>query len=163
MVPARIKNWIFARQRAEQELDWKRVEDFAGMDLRRPVVMVNGCFDLLHAGHMKIIFAARRKAGRGTVIVAMDSDERVKRAKGAGRPVLRWVERAAALGYMPVDYLVEIESEGDFRRLVEVVRPDWRVQGAEYLGHPSRVEVPKVFVRAQGMRTTEIIRRCKAA
>lgn len=156
-LPSRISTYYVARERDEFELPWVRVADLATLDLPRPVVVVNGAFDLLHAGHMKVIFAARKRAG--TLIVAMDSDERAAR-KGPDRPILRYPERARALEFMPVDYLVEIESDRDLGRLLATVHADLRVQGFDHRDHPSKFpQYPKCFVRNGAMRTSKIVER----
>ena len=158
-LPSRISNYYLAREREDGELPWVRPADFAALALPRPVVVVNGAFDLLHAGHMKVIFAARKRAG--TVIVALDSDDRCAR-KGAGRPVLRFPERARALEFMPVDYIVEIETDRDMARLFKAVQPDLRVQGFEYRNHPTKFPgIPKCFVRVGAMSTTKIVERIR--
>jgi cytidyltransferase-like protein len=159
--PARISNYRLAKENHDGELPWVRVEDFAKLHLKRPVVLVNGCFDLLHAGHWKTIFHAR-KHGK-TVVIAMDSDRLVGEKK-PGRPIMTWVERATALGYTPADYLVEIDNDKEFLRLVELLKPDLRVKGAEYREEASRIpEVPCLFIHESGMRTSEVIRRIKNA
>lgn len=136
-----------------------RVRDFATLDLPRPIVLVNGAFDVLHSGHMKILFAARQRAK--SVVVALDSDARVAR-KGVGHPVQSFIERATTLNYMPVDYVVEIEKDRDMKQLITVLQPDLRVQGWDYRGKESKYpEVAKCFVRAGSMRTSRIIERCK--
>lgn len=164
-LPRRLKayNYLFRDgHREEDELEWKRVSDFKGLVLPRPVVLVNGSFDLLHSGHMKMIFAARDKAA--TLICAMDSDLRVRDQKGVGRPILTWIERAVALNYMPLDYLVEIETNKDFKQLIRFLKPDLRVQGGEYQSHTSAFpEIPKMFVRSWGLHTSTIIQRCANA
>jgi D-beta-D-heptose 7-phosphate kinase/D-beta-D-heptose 1-phosphate adenosyltransferase len=158
-LPARIQNYYIARERPDEELPWVRPADLAKLELPRPVVVVNGAFDLLHAGHMKVIFAARKRAG--TVIVALDSDARCAR-KGADRPVLRFPERARALEFMPVDYIVEIDSDRDMARLFAAVRPDLRVQGFEYRGKPTKFPgIPKCFVRVGAMSTSKIVERIR--
>lgn len=142
------------------EIPWIRVEEFAGLELFRPVVLVNGAFDILHSGHMKMLFAARQKGP--TLVVAMDSDRKVRESKGKGRPVLSWIERSVALEYMPVDYLVEIDSEEDMQRLMETLKPEIRVQGGDYRGKSTRFPgVKKFFVYDGGMRTSKIIERIK--
>lgn len=147
------------RSTDETELPWVRPADLAKLDLPRPVVLVNGVFDLLHSGHLKLLFAARSKAA--TVVCGLESDNRARKAKGEGRPILNWIERATALAYTPIDYLVEIDNEGDMKRLVAAISPDLRVQSEEYKGKPSRFPtIPKLLVRlGKGMSTTEIIRR----
>ena len=138
-----------------------RIEDFAKLKLKKPVVLLNGCFDLLHSGHMKTIFHARKHAK--TLVCALDSDAKVAASK-PGRPILSWIERATSLGYMPIDYLVEINGNEEFCRLVELVQPDLRVLGAEYREAPSRIpDIPALFVHDSGIRTSEIIRRIKDA
>jgi cytidyltransferase-like protein len=133
------------------------------MTFSGPVVLVNGAFDLLHSGHMKVLFAARHKAGdMGTVVCAMDSDKKIAGRKGKGRPILSWVERAAALAYMPIDHLVEIETDEEMKRLVELVRPDLRVLGDEYLGKVSRFpKIPVMYVVVRGMSTGKIVERVR--
>ena len=155
MTPDRIK---FAKANYRQELPWVRIEDFKHLVLPRPIALVNGAFDLLHSGHMKILFCARNHAK--SVVCAMDSDEKL-RANKLGRPILSWIERATALGFMPIDYLTEINNDEEFRLLVKLLKPDLRVQGAEYKDTISRVRTPKLLVHNSGMRTSEIVRRIK--
>ena len=128
----------------------------------RRIVLVNGCFDLLHTSHMRLLFSARERAGGdGIVLVALDSDEKVQRNKGVGRPVLSWSERAAALSYMPINAICEIDTEEDMDTLVKNLKPTMRVQGADYLGKPSRYpHIPKMIVR-NGISTSDIIARIK--
>lgn len=148
----------FLRERGELEVPWIRVKQIIVMeDLPRPIVVVNGAFDVLHSGHMRILYQARRRAG--TLIVAMDSDERCSR-KGPGRPIQTWVERATTMNFMPVDWLVEIVSDSEFRQLLYGLKVDARVQGCDYKGQPTRYpDIPKWFVRGTGMRTSKIIER----
>lgn len=159
-----LRNWYWAINRDPADLDWVRADSFSGDSLPRPVVLVNGVFDILHAGHFKILSFARERAGtRGTVVCAMDSDRRVRESKGADRPILNWIERATALGYTPIDSLVEIDSDEEMLRLVRGLRPDLRVQGGDYVDAATRFPwLRKMFVQTGGMRTSEIIRRCRA-
>jgi len=111
---------------------------------------------------MRIIFEARRKAE--TLVCALDGDEKILGEKGEGRPIFSFVERATALQYMPIDYLVEVGSADEFRRLIKLLQPDLRVQGYDYANKPGRFpHIPRVFVRDQGIRTSEIIKRCQEA
>lgn len=162
MIPDRLTNFTYISER--DELPWLRPEDFRDLDLPRPVVLINGAFDLLHSGHWKIISRARRKAG--TLVCALDSDARVFR-KDPRRPIQTYIERATMLGYTPVDYLVEIDSDRDFRTLVYALKPDLRVQGPEYRKVDSKYPwIPKAYVSGIGrtgtrigMSTTKIISR----
>jgi D-beta-D-heptose 7-phosphate kinase/D-beta-D-heptose 1-phosphate adenosyltransferase len=154
------RNWHWAVNRDPSELEWMRAERFRGMQLKAPVVLINGAFDLLHSGHMKVISYAREHAG--TLVCAMDSDRRIREAKGPSRPILNWVERATTLGYMPIDYLVEIDSDEEMRDLINSLRPDLRVQGGDYVEHASKYPwLRKMFVTTGGIRTSEIVRRIK--
>jgi cytidyltransferase-like protein len=164
-IAQRYSNYFLARDRhhPSDDLPWIRIADIGrAIHLPHPVVMVNGAFDILHVGHMRNIWTARRLAkDGGTVIAAVDSDARVAR-KGPGRPVLSFIERATALGYMPIDYIVEIEKDADMARLIARAQPDLRVQGMEYRNVPSKFpQIRKCFVRGARIHTSEIIRRCQ--
>lgn len=166
MIPDRIKNCYYIAER--DETPWVRPKEFREKELPRPVVLVNGGFDLLHSGHMKMLFRARRHAGEGTLIVALDSDERMRR-KGKDRPILTYVERATALGFMPVDYICEIESDQDMLDLIRSAKVDLRCQGPEYRKVPSKYPwVKKVYIsgvgktgKRLGMSTTRIVERIR--
>lgn len=155
----RFKNYYFHRERNQDEVEWLRPTQLASLTLRSPVVLINGAFDILHAPHMRMIFAARHKAG--TLICALDSDEKVAKAKGPERPILSFIERATCLNYMPIDLLVEVRNEADMKQIVEIVKPDLRVQGADYRDQPSKFRVPKMLVREGMMHTTQLIDRIK--
>ncbi len=133
--PKRLSKYSFGRDIPSEEVPWVRTAELAKLDLPRPIAIVNGAFDLLHSGHMKIIYQARRRAS--SVIVAIDADARVAR-KGNGRPVQTVVERIGSLNFMPVDFVVEIHSDSEMRRLMETIRPDLRVQGMQYKGAPTK-------------------------
>jgi cytidyltransferase-like protein len=161
MTPPRLRNAFLARNRVpnDQELPWMRVPGLAKLELPHPVVLINGCYDLLHAGHAKLIFAARDKAA--TLVCGLDGDKRVGEKKGIGRPIQSWIERATMLGFFPLDYLVEIESDNEMRRLVEAIKPDLRVLGIEYKDTPTKFPaVPRMFVTS-AVHTSEIIKRCQ--
>lgn len=156
---ARFAAYYFHRERQVDEVEWLRPGAFRDMTLRGPVVLINGAFDILHAPHMRMIFAARHKAG--TLICALDSDEKVAKAKGPERPILSFIERATCLNYMPIDMICEIRNEADMKLLMDIVKPDLRVQGADYRDRPSRYRVEKMLVREGAMHTTELVDRIK--
>ncbi len=157
----RQRNYYLHRDSTPEEVAWVRPADFVGRDLKRPVVLIGGAFDLLHRSHMRLIFAAREKAEGGTLICALDSDRKIKAEKGVGRPVLDWIERATTLNFMPLDYLVEIDGQDDIDALVKAARPDLRVLGMEYKARPSRYRVKTMLVRAGSIHTSELVRRIK--
>jgi len=94
------------------------------------IVMTNGCFDLLHAGHVAYLRQARRMGDR--LIVAVNDDASVSRLKGKGRPLNTLERRMAVLsGLESVDWLVPF-SEDTPERLINEVRPDLLVKGGDY-------------------------------
>ena len=133
--------------------------------LPRPVVAVNGCFDLLHAGHLQLlsqVAVAAARAIRYTTVALLDSDRLVRSTKGRDRPILTFAERAAALGTFPyIDYIIEIDGDKEFKEVWRALRPDIRVRGEEYKGKKSRVTCPETIwvPKLSGLSTTEICRR----
>ncbi|MEE1673570.1 bifunctional D-glycero-beta-D-manno-heptose-7-phosphate kinase/D-glycero-beta-D-manno-heptose 1-phosphate adenylyltransferase HldE [Agarivorans aestuarii] len=94
------------------------------------VVMTNGCFDILHAGHVSYLNHARTLGDR--LIVAVNSDDSVKRLKGEGRPVNSVDRRMAVLaGLGAVDWVVDF-SEDTPQRLIANLLPDLLVKGGDY-------------------------------
>lgn len=140
-----------------------RPAELGQVRLPRPIVLVNGCFDLLQTGHLMVLAHARSAAGpRGTLVLALDSDALVGARKGPSRPILTWAERATQLGWTTlIDYISEIRNDEEFVGLVEALEPDLRVRGGEYRGKPSRIKViPTIWVpNLSGLSTTELIRR----
>ena len=113
----------------------------------RTVAFANGCFDLLHVGHVRYLEAAANEADR--LVVAINDDESVRRLKGAGRPILAAPDRAelvAALRW--VDYVV-IFSEPTVGPLLEAIRPDVHCKGTDYT---SETVPERDIVKAYGGR-----------
>jgi rfaE bifunctional protein nucleotidyltransferase chain/domain len=94
------------------------------------VGFANGCFDLLHVGHIRYLQAAAKEADR--LIVAINDDESVHALKGPGRPVLPAADRAELVASIRgVDYVV-IFNEPTVARLLERLRPDVHCKGTDY-------------------------------
>ena len=94
------------------------------------IVMTNGCFDLLHAGHVECLEQARALGDR--LVVAVNDDASVRRLKGAGRPLQDLDKRLKVLaGLEAVDWLV-VFPEDTPERLVRLVNPDLLVKGGDY-------------------------------
>lgn len=94
------------------------------------IVLTNGCFDLLHAGHI-MLFAAAKRLG-DVLVVAIDDDESVRRLKGNGRPVIRAEERVRILSALDaVDYVITFAT-GELEEVIRAVRPDVLAKGANY-------------------------------
>ncbi|MFT5652808.1 MAG: D-beta-D-heptose 7-phosphate kinase/D-beta-D-heptose 1-phosphate adenosyltransferase, partial [Psychromonas sp.] len=94
------------------------------------VVMTNGCFDILHAGHVSYLNTAREQGNR--LIVAVNSDQSVRNLKGQGRPVNPVDRRMAVLaGLGAVDWVIEF-TEQTPQRLIAEILPDLLVKGGDY-------------------------------
>lgn len=153
----RHRNWFQHREARWEEVPWLRPNQLRGLDLPRPIVLINGSFDLLHRTHMRLIFAARAKAA--TLICALDTDEKVAKEKGENRPILNFTERATTLNYMPLDYIIPVADKRDMNTLMASLRPDLRVQGMDHADRASRYSTQKMLVREGSVHTTEIIDR----
>ena len=94
------------------------------------MVLANGCFDLVHVGHIRYLEEAKRLGD--ILIVAINSDESVRRLKGAGRPLQSEIERAEMLAsFQCVDYVV-IFGDPTVDNLLDVLRPDVHAKGTDY-------------------------------
>lgn len=94
------------------------------------ITLANGCFDLLHVGHVRYLHAAKQLGGR--LVVAINSDESVRALKGDGRPLMPAEERAEILAALSDIDAVVIFSEPDVRALVREIRPDIQAKGTDY-------------------------------
>jgi rfaE bifunctional protein nucleotidyltransferase chain/domain len=105
------------------------------------VTLANGCFDLLHVGHVRYLRGARALGGK--LLVAINSDQSVRRLKGAGRPAMPEQERAEILAALASVDAVVIFDEPDVRALIREIRPDIQVKGTDYTPEtvPERDEV----------------------
>jgi rfaE bifunctional protein nucleotidyltransferase chain/domain len=114
----------------------------------RTVAFANGCFDLLHVGHVRYLQAAAAEADR--LIVAVNDDRSVAGLKGDGRPILPAAERAELLAALRgVDYVV-IFGDADVGRLLTLLKPDVHCKGTDYTAET----VPeRAIVAAYGGRT----------
>ena len=94
------------------------------------VVFTNGCFDLLHAGHISLLEQARQKGGR--LVVGLNSDDSIRRLKGSGRPVASQHDRVRILAALSAVDAVTLFEEDTPLRLIEAIRPDVLVKGGDY-------------------------------
>ena len=117
-------------------------------DLRRArkrIVFTNGCFDLVHPGHVRYLRAAKRLGD--ILVVAVNGDASVRRLKGAGRPLVRQRDRCEVLAALEmVDYVTVFEEDTP-QRLIERLQPDVLVKGGDWT--PERIVGAEV-VRARG-------------
>ena len=98
--------------------------------LGKTIVLANGCFDLLHVGHVRYLAAAR--ALGDALVVGINSDASVRRLKGMGRPLMSAGERAELLGALAAVDAVVIFDEDTVERLVGLIRPDVQAKGTDY-------------------------------
>jgi rfaE bifunctional protein nucleotidyltransferase chain/domain len=94
------------------------------------VTLANGCFDLLHVGHVRYLRAAKALGGR--LVVAINADESVRVLKGTGRPLMPEKERAEILAALEDVDAVVIFTEPDVRALVREIRPNVQAKGTDY-------------------------------
>ena len=129
------------------------------------LVFTNGCFDLMHPGHVRLLNRARRLGD--ALAVALNSDASVRRLKGPGRPVLKQKERAEILAALECVDFVAVFSEPTPQQIIRAVRPKVLVKGGDW--SPSRIvgratvvadggEV-RVIPLQKGFSTTAILRR----
>jgi rfaE bifunctional protein nucleotidyltransferase chain/domain len=120
---AEAKGKIVNRQQLRQRItDWRNAGD--------SITLANGCFDLLHVGHVRYLRSAKDLGGR--LIVAINSDESVRALKGEGRPVMPAEERAEILAALADVDAVVIFPEPDVRELIREIRPDVQAKGTDY-------------------------------
>jgi rfaE bifunctional protein nucleotidyltransferase chain/domain len=113
----------------------------------RRVALANGCFDVLHVGHVRYLEGARREAD--LLVVGVNGDASVRRLKGAGRPLMPAEDRALVVAALrAVDHVVVFE-EDDVTRLLLALRPDVHCKGTDYT--PETVP-EKDVVRSYGGR-----------
>jgi D-glycero-beta-D-manno-heptose 1-phosphate adenylyltransferase len=97
---------------------------------RETVTLANGCFDLLHVGHVRYLHAAKDLGGR--LVVAVNADASVRELKGEGRPLIPAGERAEILAALEDVDAVVIFPEKDVRALIREIRPDVQAKGTDY-------------------------------
>jgi D-beta-D-heptose 7-phosphate kinase/D-beta-D-heptose 1-phosphate adenosyltransferase len=137
-------------------------------DLRKSgkqIVFTNGCFDILHVGHVRYLAAARSEGD--VLVVGLNSDASVKSIKPDNRPIVTQEQRAEVLAGLAVVDFITIFDESDPMPLIRAIKPDILVKGADwkekeivgadvvkaYGGKVVRVEV------VPGISTSRIIRR----
>ena len=135
----------------------------------KTIVFTNGCFDLLHAGHVAYLRAAAELGD--LLVVGMNTDDSIRRLKGNGRPVNHEEDRLLILSELrSVDYLVVFDDDTPIK-LIEAIRPDVLAKGADYTretvvghqvveAHGGRVELIDLV---EGRSTTNLIRKLHQA
>jgi D-glycero-beta-D-manno-heptose 1-phosphate adenylyltransferase len=142
---------------AEQVRKWRAAGE--------KIILTNGCFDLLHVGHVRYFRGAKKLGGK--VIVAVNSDGSVRTLKGEGRPRVPEQERAEVLAALADVDAVTIFDAPDVREVIRLIRPDVHAKGTDYTeeGVPERDVVIACGGRVaivgdpKDHSTTELLRR----
>lgn len=107
-----------------------KLEDFNLMNKNKRVVFTNGCFDILHVGHLRYLEAAKKLGD--ILVVGLNSDQSVRRLKGAQRPICSEKERQEMLlGLKPVDYVFLFEEDTP-ENLIEKIKPNVLCKGGDW-------------------------------
>ena len=145
----------------------ERIEDFCAAlrEAGQQVVFTNGCFDILHAGHVRYLNEARSQGD--CLVLGLNSDESVRRLKGPERPINSELDRAEVVGALKsVDYVV-LFGEQTAESLIAKVRPAVYVKGGDYTldtlpeakivqSYGGRVHFVKMV---EGRSTTNVIKK----
>ncbi|EAJ5678458.1 D-glycero-beta-D-manno-heptose-7-phosphate kinase [Campylobacter lari] len=139
----------------------KSKEELVKLIQNQKVVFTNGCFDIMHYGHIKYLEKAKKLGD--ILVVGLNSDESVKRLKGNSRPINLEFQRACMLASMYfVDYVVIFNDDTPYE-LIEFLKPDVLVKGADYKGKEvvgsNLVKKVELIDFEDGFSTTNIINR----
>ena len=129
-----VHSKIVSREELRQRVaDWRRAGN--------RITLANGCFDLLHVGHVRYLRAARELGGK--LVVAVNSDDSVRLLKGEGRPLMPAEERAEILAALADVDAVVVFPEKDVCAIIREIRPDFHAKGTDYTleNVPERNEV----------------------
>ena len=108
----------------------QRIEQLSQVLAGKKVVLANGCFDILHVGHLRYLEAARKMGD--VLVVAINSDKSVRLIKDEGRPIMNENERVTLVSALAcVDYVV-LFDEPDVNRVLDALRPLIHAKGADY-------------------------------
>ena len=112
------------------ETKLRDLNDLPALLRGKKVVLANGCFDILHVGHLRYLQGAR--ALGDTLVVALNSDSSVRAYKGEGRPILNESERVALISALRcVDHVV-VFDEPDVTRVLQMLKPAIHAKGTDY-------------------------------
>jgi rfaE bifunctional protein nucleotidyltransferase chain/domain len=154
--PTKIVSRELLRQRVAQ---WRKAGE--------SIVLANGCFDVLHVGHIRYFHAAKELGGK--LIVGINGDATVRALKGNGRPRIPESERAEIISALADVDAVVIFPEPDATQLIREIRPDVHAKGTDYTAEsvPERAVVMEYGGRVaivgdpKDHSSTELLRRWK--
>ena len=108
----------------------RRLEELPELLKGKRVVLANGCFDILHVGHLRYLKGARELGD--ALVVAINSDMSVRRIKGEGRPIMNEEERVAMVSALrAVDYVI-VFDEPNVDRVLDMLKPPVHAKGTDY-------------------------------
>lgn len=123
-------------------------------------VFINGCFDILHRGHLEMFQHAAALGDK--LVVAIDSDRKVREAKGPNRPVNNLEDRKFMLSSLRyIDHVATFDSPQELEELVKTIAPDIMIVGSDWKGKTIVggifAQEIRYFERIDGYSTTEVI------
>lgn len=159
-----MKKKLWSEEVSKKLVDPEHLEELVAKlrKSQKKIVTLNGSFDLMHAGHLQMIYEASLQGD--VLILALNTDSSIKRYKSEKRPIIPLkyrVQMMAAIGF--VDYVTWFD-ETDPRALLEKIRPDVHANGSEYGPNCIEAEVVKkhggniyIVSKIPGLSTSEII------
>jgi len=160
----KLNNYIFMgkNKKIVSQLEIKKISENLKKKGRK-IIFTNGCFDIIHIGHIKLI---KKASSLGDIlIIGLNSDNSVKRLKGKNRPINNFSDRAEVLSAIEgVDYIVGFSEDNPYN-LIKKIRPDIIVKGGDYkvndvIGREFAKKV-YIFPLIKGKSTTKIIKKNK--
>ncbi|CAN5460755.1 D-glycero-beta-D-manno-heptose 1-phosphate adenylyltransferase [soil metagenome] len=118
-----VKNKIYLLENLLQEVEQWKQQNFT-------IVFTNGCFDILHLGHVDYLEKARNLGDK--LIIGLNSDNSIKRIKGAGRPIISEDSRAKVLASLMFVDAVILFNEDTPYELIKAIKPDILIKGNDY-------------------------------
>lgn len=112
---------------------------------RKMIAFTNGCFDILHRGHIRYLESAKEK--NRVLILALNGDRSIRKIKGSKRPILDEKSRASVIAALECIDFVTIFNESTPQKVIEALRPDVLIKGADY---KSKEVVGSNFVKSYG-------------
>ena len=126
------------------------------------IVWTNGCFDLVHPGHLELFKVCRSLGDK--VIVGLDSDEKVRQDKGVTRPINKFEDRKALLESIKyIDLVLGFNTREELEDLIELYKPDILVDGGDWKDHEGvgreHAKETRFYNRIGGYSSTRIIEK----
>lgn len=156
---------LFETYYKSKRLDPQKIEETI-LPLRKQgkkIASLNGSFDLLHAGHLHILFEAKAQAD--ILIVALNSDTSIQQYKGENRPIIALEDRMKMLTAISCVDFVTWFNETDPRAILQKIKPDIHINGSEYGPNCIEAEIVKnihLVDLVEGLSTSNIINKIKS-